>query len=87
MKKNTKNKVEYFFFILFIKVFRIFPYSFSESFIGNLFVLGGMVFKLRKKIAQNNLKMVFPEKTNNEMQIILKKCILIWELQLRKYIC
>ena len=73
MKKTTKNKIEYFSFILFIKVFRIFPYPFSKSFIGNLFILGGMVFKFRKKVALNNLKMVFPEKTAKEMKIILKK--------------
>ncbi|MDA3814014.1 MAG: hypothetical protein PF570_07160, partial [Candidatus Cloacimonetes bacterium] len=73
MKKLTKSKIEFFFFILFINIFKVFPYKFTRSFLGRLFVFGSGVVNIRKSLAKNQLKMIFPDKTAKEIKIILKK--------------
>ena len=73
MKKKNKSKIEFFAFIVFIKIFKIFPYNFTRNFVGQLFQMGGMYLKIRKNVAVRQLKMIFPEKSDTEIKIILKK--------------
>ena len=67
MKKSTKSKIEFFFFKLFINIFKFLPYKFTRSFLGRLFVFGASVLDIRKSIAKKQLKMVFPDKTEKEI--------------------
>ena len=73
MKKSSKSKIEFFFFKLFINVFKVFPYSFTRSFLGKLFVLGTNLFDIRNSLAKDQLKMVFPDKSESEIKTIIKK--------------
>ena len=73
MKKSTKSKIEFFFFKLFINAFKVFPYSFTRSFLGRLFVFGTNLFDIRNSLAKDQLKMVFPDKSENEIKTIIKK--------------
>ncbi|OPX28163.1 MAG: hypothetical protein B1H06_03745, partial [Candidatus Cloacimonas sp. 4484_143] len=73
MKKSTKSKIEFFFFKLFIKIFKSFPYKFTRSFLGRLFIFGASVLDIRKSLAKKQLQMVFPDKTEKEINTIIKK--------------
>ena len=73
MKKVTKSKIEFFFFKLFINVFKLLPYKFTRSFLANLFVFGASLFDIRNSVAKKQLKMVFPDKTDKEIKNIIKK--------------
>ena len=73
MKKSTKSKIEFFFFKLFINIFKFFPYRFTRTFLANLFVFGAGIFNIRQFLAKNQLKMVFPDKTEKEIKTIIKK--------------
>ncbi len=73
MKKSTKSKIEFFFFKLFIDIFKVFPYRFTRSFLAKLFVFGTSAFNIRLSVAKKQLKMVFPDKTEKEIKTILKK--------------
>jgi len=73
MKNVTKSKIEYIFFRLFINIFKIFPYRFTRSFLARLFVVGAGLFDIRNSLAKKQLKMVFPEKSEIEINSILKK--------------
>jgi len=73
MKKRTKSKIEFFFFKLFINIFKIFPYNFTRSFLANLFVFGSQLFDIRSSLAEKQLHMVFPKKTDKEIKQIIRK--------------
>jgi len=73
MKKLTKSKIEFFFFILFINIFKVFPYKFTRSFLGRLFVFGAGLLDIRNSLAKKQLKIVFPDKTEREIKTIIKK--------------
>ena len=73
MKKLTKSKIEFFFFKLFINIFKVFPYRFTRSFLANLFVFGASLLDIRNSLAKKQLKMVFPNKTNKEINNIIRK--------------
>ncbi len=73
MKKLTKSKIEFFFFKLFINIFKVFPYKFTRSFLASLFVFGASIFNIRKSLANKQLKMVFPDKPKKEIKKILNK--------------
>ena len=73
MKKSTKSKIEFFFFKLFINLFTVFPYTFIKLFLANLFVFGARVFNIRYSLANEQLKMVFPDKTGKEINAITNK--------------
>lgn len=73
MKKRTKSKIEFFFFKLFIGIFKLLPYNFTRSFLANLFVIGSHLFDIRNSLARKQLKMVFPEKTDKEINQIIRK--------------
>ncbi|OQX71113.1 MAG: hypothetical protein B6D62_02670 [Candidatus Cloacimonas sp. 4484_275] len=71
MKKKTKNKIEFYLFRGLLKLLKLFPYKFSEQIIVSLFILIGYYIGIRKKVAAEQLKMVFPEKSNREIKKIL----------------
>lgn len=73
MKKSTKSQIEFFFFKLFINVFKLFPFSFIRLFLAKLFVFGASLLDIRNSLAKNQLKMVFPDKTKKEIKNIIKK--------------
>lgn len=73
MKKVTRSKIEFFFFKLFIKIFRVFPYNFIRLFLANLFVFGSSLFDIRRSLAKKQLQMIFPEKNEKEINKIIKK--------------
>ena len=73
MKKATKSKIEFFFFKLFINIFKLVPYRLTKSFLANLFVFGTNLFDIRNSLAKKQLEMVFPEKTEKEIKKIIKK--------------
>ena len=73
MKKATKSKIEFFFFKLFISIFKLFPYRVTRSFLANLFVFGTSIFNIRNSLAKKQLEMVFPEKTEKDIKKIIKK--------------
>jgi len=73
MKKSKQSKIEFFFFKLFINIFRIFPFKFTRSFLAGFFVFGSSIFDVRKSLAKKQLKTVFPDKTDKEINKIIKK--------------
>ncbi|MEA2095888.1 MAG: lysophospholipid acyltransferase family protein [Candidatus Cloacimonadota bacterium] len=73
MKKSTKSKIEFFFFKFFINIFKVLPYNFTRSFLAKLFVFGAGIFNIRKSLANEQLKMVFPDKSDKEIKNIIKK--------------
>ncbi|MCK4956163.1 MAG: lysophospholipid acyltransferase family protein, partial [Candidatus Cloacimonetes bacterium] len=73
MKKKTKNKIEFTAFLIFIKIFKSLPYAFVEKFLSNLFMTCGKIFKIRYDVAYENLKKVFPAKTDKELNNIIKE--------------
>ncbi len=73
MKKSTKNKLEFISFRIILFIFRILPYKIVELIVTNILVFGGMTLGIRKKVAENNLKMVFPDKSKKEINSIMKE--------------
>jgi len=73
MKNVTKSKIEFFFFKLFINLFKIFPYRFTRSFLARLFVVSAGLFDIRNSLAKKQLEMVFPDKSEKEINSIIKK--------------
>ena len=71
MKKKIKSKIEFFLFRIFYKLFKMLPYQSVEKIITQIFIFAGMIFGIRKKIAMIQLKMVFPEKSSQEIRKIL----------------
>ncbi len=73
MKKATKSKIEFFFFKLFINIFKLLPYNFTRSFLANLFVFGARLFDIRNSLAKKQLEKVFPDKTEKDIKKIIRK--------------
>lgn len=74
-KKNNKlyNSIEYYAFRGLIGFLRLLPYAFSKWLICSLFLLVGYRIGIRRKIADIQLRKVFPELSSTERQTILKK--------------
>ena len=73
MKKKTKSKIEFGLFMVFYSIFKLFPYKVNRFITTRLFIFAGMVIGVRKKVAEQNLRMVFPEKNLKEIQNIMKE--------------
>ena len=73
MNKDTQSRIEFFFFKLFLNTFKILPYALVVKVLCNLFILGGFVVGIRKNVATRQLMMVFPEKSKNEINKILRR--------------
>jgi Kdo2-lipid IVA lauroyltransferase/acyltransferase len=71
-KKYLQNYLEFILFMVFIKLFRLLPYSLAKRLLVNLFVLLGFHVGIRKKIALEQLEHAFPEKTKQECLKILR---------------
>jgi len=71
MTKDTKNKIEYFAFRFFLKVLQLLPYKLAMNIVVFLFISVGYFIGIRKKVAEKQLKMVFPGKENREIKKIL----------------
>jgi KDO2-lipid IV(A) lauroyltransferase len=73
MSKKFQNLVEYIPFIITIKLFSLFPYKLVLWKLKALFVLIGYGIGIRKKVAYDQMKMVFPGKSDKEIRALLKK--------------
>jgi len=73
MKKPLQSKIEYISFLFLFYILKLLPFCFIRFIIAELMVFGGMILGIRRKIAENNLKMVYPEKSHKEINVILKK--------------
>lgn len=73
MKKNKKSKIEFVFFHLFYKFFRLIPYRITEQIMSRLFLFGGMILRIRRKVAEQNLQCIFPSLSKKERTDLIKK--------------
>jgi KDO2-lipid IV(A) lauroyltransferase len=71
MKKGLRYKIEFFPFYGFIKVIRLLPYSIAEKSLIVLFIFVGKILGIRRRVAYQNLKRVFPDKDNDEIRKML----------------
>ncbi len=74
--KNLQSRIEYLFFILFLKVYRLLPARIGELLLMGLALLASSVFGIRRKVALENLKKVYPELTPFQR----------WKLYVRQYL-
>lgn len=68
-----QDKLEFVGFIIFLKLFKILPYSLAEKLLAKIFVWGGYYLGIRRRVAEQNLQMVYPEMSNQQRKKILKK--------------
>ncbi len=73
MNNKTKNIIEYSAFRTFVFLFKLLPYKLALWKMKKIFVLGGYYIGFRKKVAMDNLNLVFPDKSNKEKLMILKE--------------
>jgi len=73
MKKKTKSKIEYHFFRLFLGFNKMFPYSWVERRLINLSKFGGTFFKIRYKVALENMQKVYPQKSSAELKQTIRE--------------
>ncbi len=73
--KKIQHILEYLIFLLFFNLFKALPFKLS-SFIGAKMALFVGVFVKANKIAEKNLKMAFPQKTDKEIKEIKKD---VWD--------
>ena len=73
MQKKIKNLLEYIPFIGLVKLLSIFPYKFVLWIMECLFINIGYGIGIRKKVAHDQLKMVYPGKSEKEIKYLLKK--------------
>ena len=73
MNKELKSRIEFVFFIFIYRIFKLLPYSIVRNFLQNLFVFGGCIIGIRKKVAYDNLTKVFKDKTGSEKKKIIKQ--------------
>jgi Kdo2-lipid IVA lauroyltransferase/acyltransferase len=70
---KLQNIIEYVLFRSAILIIGIFPYSWIRTFCCNLFLFAGYFLGVRKKIAHDQMCMVFPDKSESEIRQLLKK--------------
>lgn len=73
MKKATKNRIEFAAFWVFLKTFGILPYAWKRRILEHIFIFGGTVLGVRKKIALENLHRVYPDMTTQEEKKMLRE--------------
>ncbi len=73
MRKPLQSRIEYISFLILYYGLKLLPLCIIKFLAAELMVFGGMLLGIRRKIAVNNLKMVYPEKSQKEIKIILKK--------------
>jgi KDO2-lipid IV(A) lauroyltransferase len=72
MKKPVLSIIEYIGFRLFTCLFRILPFCLCKRLFVAIFIFGGMVLGVRKKVAYANLSEVYEDKSKKEINTILK---------------
>ncbi|MCD4819615.1 MAG: lysophospholipid acyltransferase family protein [Candidatus Cloacimonetes bacterium] len=72
MNKELKSRIEFGLFIFIYRFFKLLPYSLVRNFLQNLFIFGGYIIGIRKKVAYNNLTKVFKDKSDSEKKKIIK---------------
>lgn len=77
-KRKFQNRIEYGLFRTALAVFGIFPYRLIRWFCGNLLLLAGYYIGIRKKVAETQMRMVFPLKSDQEINRLLKS--MYWNL-------
>lgn len=73
MNKKFQSTVEFIFFIMFVRIMKLFPYSFTRLFLGKLFAVVGYKIGIRKKVAKRQIRKIFPQITKKRLQSLLKK--------------
>ncbi len=73
IKRKFKYKLEYYLIISFINILLLFPEKVRYSFAEKLGILGYHLIKKRRMVALANLKLAFPEKTEEERIQLAKK--------------
>ncbi len=73
MKKKIRNLMEYIPFIILMKTLALMPYKLVLWIIESLFVAVGYGIGIRKEVARKQLRMVYQDKTDKEINQILKK--------------
>ncbi|MCS5421396.1 MULTISPECIES: lysophospholipid acyltransferase family protein [Psychrilyobacter] len=68
-----KHKIEYYLMISFVKLLMMFPEKTRYNFAEKLGIMGYHLIKKRRMIALANLKLAFPEKTDEERVELAKK--------------
>jgi Kdo2-lipid IVA lauroyltransferase/acyltransferase len=71
MRKKTKSRIEFMSFLIFYNILKLFPYKMIKSMLINLFILVGLKIGVRKKVAEQNLHMVYPEKSRKDIYSIM----------------
>jgi KDO2-lipid IV(A) lauroyltransferase len=59
--------------MIFYRIINLLPYWMSRKLICKLAVFTGMIIGIRKKVAEQNLHMVFPEKSKKEIRNIMRE--------------
>ncbi|HNW99895.1 MAG TPA: lysophospholipid acyltransferase family protein [Candidatus Cloacimonadota bacterium] len=77
-RQKTQNLVEYGLFRGALAFFGIFPYRFTRWFLSNLLLFAGYYLGVRKHVAESQMRMVFPEKSDLEIRKLLKA--MYWNL-------
>lgn len=72
MKKSTKNRLEYIGFRIAYGLFSVLPYAITWRVISRLFVFTGLVLGMRRKVAEKNITMIYPELKGKELKKFLK---------------
>ncbi len=76
MNIKVKNYLEFVPTYIAIKLLSLLPYALIEKLLKNLCLWGGYYLGIRKDIAAKQLRMVFPEKSQNEINTILREMYL-----------
>lgn len=72
MKKPVQSKIEYLLFLGLYHTLKHFPLQWIKKSAAGLMVFGGMILGIRRKVAEANLKMVFPKMIPAESKKILR---------------
>ena len=74
--KRLQSRLEYILFIIILKFFRLFPARVGESFFKGLALFAGCVLGIRRKVAEANIAMVYPEFTKSQRRELIRKMYL-----------
>jgi KDO2-lipid IV(A) lauroyltransferase len=67
------QRLSYYFFLFFVFVFRVLPFSLLYILSFKVYVLLYYIIKYRRKVVYANLTKAFPEKSEKEIEILAKK--------------
>ncbi len=79
MKRKNKalqSRIEFLFFILTLKIFRLFPARVGEAMFKGLAIFVGCVLGIRRKVADENIARAYPEYTRAQRRDLIRKMYL-----------